>query len=77
MEVIRENTVTTSLLAYEREVYIRTESNTYIRWNKELEPTLYEHLKSTGRWHKLSAIFCDFECDTPDLECKYQELKCR
>jgi hypothetical protein len=74
MEIIRENTVTTSLLAYEGEVYIRTESNLNIRWNKEMKPTLYEYFKSIGKWYELS-VNGDFKCDLPELECKYQELK--
>ena len=74
MEIIRENTVTTSFLVYEDKVYVRTESNLNIRWNKQLEQYSYEYFKFTGKWFELS-INGDLECGLPELERKYQELK--
>lgn len=74
MKIIRESVVTTSLLEHEGEIYVRTENPCYIYWNKEMETTLYEHLKSTGRWK--TRIKCEWhDCEIPDLERKYQELK--
>ena len=74
MEIIRENTITTSLLAHEGEVYVRTESNLSIRWNKQLEQYSYHYSKSTGKWYEL-IVKGDLECELPELERKYQELK--
>lgn len=74
MKIIRETAITTSLLECEGEIYIRTESSIDIIWRKELETNLYEYFKSKCRWQ--TRIKCQWrDCDLPDLERKYQELK--
>jgi hypothetical protein len=73
MEIIRENTITTSLLAHEGAAYVRNEDNSSICWKKELMPDSYEYFKSTGKWYELT-VNGDLECELPELERKYQEL---
>ena len=74
MKIIRESVVTTSLLEHEGEIYVRTEDPCNISWNKELETNLYEYFKPKSRWQ--TRIKCEWrDCEIPDLERKYQELK--
>ena len=74
MEIIRETTRTTTLIEFEGAAYVRNEDNSSICWNKELMPYLYQYFKSTDKWYELS-INGDLECELPELERKYQELK--
>jgi len=74
VEIIRETTRTTTLLEFEGVAYVRTESNLSIRWNKQLEQYSYHYSKSTGKWCELT-VNGDLECELPELERKYQELK--
>lgn len=74
MRTIKENVVTTSLLEHDGEVYVRTEDPSSIYWNKELETHLYEYFKPKGIWQtRIKCVWRD--CDLPDLERKYQQLK--
>jgi hypothetical protein len=81
MEIIREPTRTTTLLEFEGAAYVRNEENSSINednssicWKKELMPYSYHYSKSTGKWYELT-VNGDLECELPELERKYQELK--
>lgn len=78
MQIIRETTRTTTLLEFEGVAYVRNEDsnedNSSICWKKELMPYSYEYFKSTGKWYELT-VNGDLECELPELERKYQELK--
>ncbi len=74
MEIIRETTRTTTLIEFEGAAYVRNEDNSSIWWNKELDQYSYHYSKSTGKWYELT-VNGDLECELPELERKYQELK--
>jgi hypothetical protein len=83
VKIIRETTRTTTLLEFEGAAYVRNfegaayvrnEDNSSICWKKELMPDSYEYFKSTGKWYELT-VNGDLECELPELERKYQELK--